>query len=211
MASDPGNSDDNKPANGAADAPKPAAPAPASPAASPPPSPARGPYLIVTPQAANPPARQPAPPLVDPVRVDVDAEPLPDEDPHEPILGEPVFGDPGPGEPTYDEPTHHEPPRLVEPEPPAMASTPPSPPPAPRPAPTRPNSPALKARSADRLAALNGPPTDLAVAGAMLGVIDGGDGVTSNASLLDIDSEGELTLRFAVKIAGPINGAAIMQ
>jgi len=60
-------------------------------------------------------------------------------------------------------------------------------------------------------AALNGPPTDLAVAGAMLGVIDGGDGVTSNASLLDIDSEGELTLRFAVKIAGPINGAAIMQ
>ena len=158
MASDPGNSDDNKPANGAADAPKPAAPAPASPAASPPPSPARGPYLIVTPQAANPPARQSAPPLVDPVRVDVDAEPLPDEDPHEPILGEPVFGDPGPGEPTYDEPTHHEPPRLVEPEPPAMASTPPAPPPAPRPAPTRPNSPALKARSADRLAALNGPP-----------------------------------------------------
>ena len=49
------------------------------------------------------------------------------------------------------------------------------------------------------------------VEGSLLGVIDGGDGVTSNASLFDIDSEGELTLRFAVKIAGPINGAAIIQ
>jgi len=154
MTSDPGNSDNNKPGNGGADAPKPANPAPASPGT----PPARGPYLIVTPQAANPPARQPAPPLVDPVRVDVDAEPLDDEEPREPSLGEPVFGDPGPGEPTYDDPTHHEPPRLVEPEPLALASTPPSPPPAPRPAPPRTNSPALKARSADRLAALNGPP-----------------------------------------------------
>ena len=60
------------------------------------------------------------------------------------------------------------------------------------------------------VAALNGSPTDLAVADGMLGVIDGGDGVTSNASLFDIDSEGELSLRFGVKIAGPINGAAII-
>ena len=60
-------------------------------------------------------------------------------------------------------------------------------------------------------ATLAGAPTDLAVAGRMLGVIDGGDGVTSNASLFDIDSEGELSLRFAVKIAGHINGAAIVQ
>ena len=60
-------------------------------------------------------------------------------------------------------------------------------------------------------AKLAGPPTDLAVEGSLLGVIDGGDGVTANASLFAIDSEGELTLRFAVKIAGPINGAAIVQ
>jgi hypothetical protein len=61
------------------------------------------------------------------------------------------------------------------------------------------------------LASFAGSPTDLYAAGGMLAVIDGGDGTTSNASLFDIDSEGELTLRFAVKIAGPINGAAIMQ
>jgi hypothetical protein len=60
-------------------------------------------------------------------------------------------------------------------------------------------------------ATLAGAPTDLAVADGLLGVIDGGDGVTSNASLFDIDSEGELSLRFAVKIAGHINGAAIIQ
>jgi hypothetical protein len=60
-------------------------------------------------------------------------------------------------------------------------------------------------------ATLAGAPTDLDVAGSLLGVIDGGDGVTSNASLFDIDSEGELSLRFAVKIAGHINGAAIIQ
>ena len=59
-------------------------------------------------------------------------------------------------------------------------------------------------------AKLAGAPTDLAIERSLLGVIDGGDGVTSNASLFDIDSEGELTLRFAVKIAGPINGAAII-
>jgi hypothetical protein len=61
------------------------------------------------------------------------------------------------------------------------------------------------------VAMLSGSPTDLAVADRLLGVIDGGDGAISNASLFDIDSEGELSLRFAVKIAGAINGAAIMQ
>jgi len=61
------------------------------------------------------------------------------------------------------------------------------------------------------VATLAGPPTDLAVEEHLLGVIDGGDGVTSNASLFDISPEGELTLRFAVKIAGPINGAAIVR
>jgi hypothetical protein len=60
------------------------------------------------------------------------------------------------------------------------------------------------------VAQLTGSPTDLDIQGALLGVIDGGDGVTSNVSLFDIDAEGELTLRFAVKIAGPINGAAII-
>ena len=58
---------------------------------------------------------------------------------------------------------------------------------------------------------LSGPPTDLAAEDGLLGVIDGGDGVTSNASLFEIDAEGELSLQFAVKIAGPINGAAIIQ
>lgn len=61
------------------------------------------------------------------------------------------------------------------------------------------------------VATLNGAPTDLDIQDHLLGVIDGGDGVNSNASLFDIDSEGELTLRFAVKIAGAINGAAIIQ
>jgi hypothetical protein len=61
------------------------------------------------------------------------------------------------------------------------------------------------------VAQLTGSPTDLAIQGHVLGVIDGGDGTTSNASLFDIDSEGELRLRFAVKIAGPINGAAIIE
>lgn len=60
------------------------------------------------------------------------------------------------------------------------------------------------------VATLAGAPTDLYVAGSLLGVIDGGDGTTSNASLFTIDSEGELTLRFAVKITGAINGAAII-
>jgi hypothetical protein len=60
------------------------------------------------------------------------------------------------------------------------------------------------------VAMLTGPPTDLAVEGGMLGVIDGGDGTISNASLFDIDSEGELTLRFAVKVTSAINGAAFI-
>ncbi|MGO9261791.1 MAG: hypothetical protein ACLQU1_36645 [Bryobacteraceae bacterium] len=61
------------------------------------------------------------------------------------------------------------------------------------------------------VAKLGGAPTDLYVQGSLLGVIDGGNAGTSDASLFDIDSEGELTLRFTVKIAGAINGAAIIQ
>jgi hypothetical protein len=61
------------------------------------------------------------------------------------------------------------------------------------------------------VATLAGAPTDLTVAGSLLGVIDGGNGTVSNASLFDIDSEGELKLRFAVKITGPIYGAAIIE
>jgi hypothetical protein len=61
------------------------------------------------------------------------------------------------------------------------------------------------------VATLSGAPTDLTVNGRLLGVIDGGNGTTSNASLFDIDSEGELTLRLAVKIPGAINGAAIIE
>jgi hypothetical protein len=60
------------------------------------------------------------------------------------------------------------------------------------------------------VARLAGAPTDLDAEGSMLGVIDSGDGINSNASVFDIDSEGELTLRFGVKIPGAINGAAIM-
>jgi hypothetical protein len=61
------------------------------------------------------------------------------------------------------------------------------------------------------VATFAGGATDLAIDQGLLGVIDAGDGTTSNASLFDIGSEGELTLRFAVKIAGPINGAAIIR
>jgi hypothetical protein len=60
-------------------------------------------------------------------------------------------------------------------------------------------------------AQLAGSPTDLAIQNNLLGVIDGGNGVTSDVSLFDIDAEGELTLRFAVKVASPVNGAAIIQ
>ena len=56
----------------------------------------------------------------------------------------------------------------------------------------------------------NGSPTDLYASGSLLGVVDGGDGTTSNASILTIDGQGELTLKFAVKITGPTNGAAII-
>lgn len=61
------------------------------------------------------------------------------------------------------------------------------------------------------VATLAGAPTDLTVRGHLLGVIDGGNGTVSDASLFDIDSEGELKLRLSVKITGPINGAAIME
>jgi hypothetical protein len=61
------------------------------------------------------------------------------------------------------------------------------------------------------LATFAGKPTDIAIDQALLGVIDTGDGTTANASLFDIDSEGEVTLRFTVKITGPINGAAIIR
>jgi len=61
------------------------------------------------------------------------------------------------------------------------------------------------------IAVLSGAPTDLFAAGSMLAVIDGGDGTNSNASVFTISNEGELTLRFAVKIPSPINGAAIVQ
>ena len=60
------------------------------------------------------------------------------------------------------------------------------------------------------VAKFSGSPTDLTADDNVLAVIDGGDGATSNATLFDIDSEGELKLRFAVKITGPINGAAII-
>lgn len=60
-------------------------------------------------------------------------------------------------------------------------------------------------------ARFSGPPTDLDVRGNLMGVIDGGDGLNTNISLLDIDSEGELTLRFAVRLQSPINGAAFIQ
>jgi hypothetical protein len=60
------------------------------------------------------------------------------------------------------------------------------------------------------VAKLTGSPTDLFASGALLAVIDGGDGTNSNASLFEISSEGELTLRFAVKIPSPINGAVII-
>jgi hypothetical protein len=61
------------------------------------------------------------------------------------------------------------------------------------------------------VAMLSGAPTDLYASGSLLGVIDGGNGTTSNASVFTIDSEGELTLSFAVKITGAINGAAIIR
>lgn len=61
------------------------------------------------------------------------------------------------------------------------------------------------------VATLSGAPTDLDSKGSLLAVIDSGDGNNSNASLFDVDAEGELTLRFALKIAGAINGAALIE
>jgi hypothetical protein len=166
MASDPGNSDD-KPGKGNPDAPKPAG--------SPAPSSARGPFLIVTPsigqvlasQAPPPqpppsetPPGQTPPTKVQPARPASANKPKPPEpvapSPVEPALApgkreEPVLGEAPTDEPTYDEPTHHEPPRLVD-TPQAAAAPPPKKPV------TRPSAPSLAARSADRLAELNGPP-----------------------------------------------------
>ena len=61
------------------------------------------------------------------------------------------------------------------------------------------------------VATLQGAPTDLVVQNNLLGVIDGGSGGNSDVSLFDVSSEGELTLRFTLKVAGPINGAALIQ
>jgi hypothetical protein len=61
------------------------------------------------------------------------------------------------------------------------------------------------------LATLGGSPTDLAVDGGLLGVIDGGNGSTSNVSLFNIDAEGELTRTVGISMAGAINGAAIIR
>jgi hypothetical protein len=61
------------------------------------------------------------------------------------------------------------------------------------------------------VATLSGAPTDIDVSGSLLGVIDGGNGQVSDASIFTIDSEGELTLSFAVKISGAINGAAFIR
>lgn len=60
-------------------------------------------------------------------------------------------------------------------------------------------------------ATLPGAPTDLAVRYDLIGVIDGGNGAYSDVTLFDISYEGELKQRFALKIAGQINGAAIIQ
>jgi hypothetical protein len=61
------------------------------------------------------------------------------------------------------------------------------------------------------VATLTGAPTDLTIQNNLLGVIDGGNGVNSNVSLFDVSSEGELTQRISLKIAGQTNGAAIIQ
>jgi hypothetical protein len=61
------------------------------------------------------------------------------------------------------------------------------------------------------VASLAGPPTDLAAANGLLGVIDGGSGSGSNASIFTVSPEGELTLRISIRIPSPINGAAIIE
>jgi hypothetical protein len=60
-------------------------------------------------------------------------------------------------------------------------------------------------------APLGGSPSDLAADGNLLGVIDGGSSNVADVSLFGIDSEGELTLSFTVKIAAPITGAAFVR
>ena len=60
------------------------------------------------------------------------------------------------------------------------------------------------------VATFNGSPTDLAASGKWLGVIDGGNGNGSNASIFQISPEGELTPQFTVRIPNAINGAAII-
>jgi hypothetical protein len=61
------------------------------------------------------------------------------------------------------------------------------------------------------VATLAGAPTDLAIKGTLLGVIDGGNGAYSDVALFNISSEGELTMSFTMKITAGINGAAIIQ
>ena len=61
------------------------------------------------------------------------------------------------------------------------------------------------------VATLTGAPTDLTVQYDLLGVIDGGNGVYSDVTLFNVSYEGELTQRFALKITGQINGAAIIE
>jgi hypothetical protein len=61
------------------------------------------------------------------------------------------------------------------------------------------------------VATLTGAPTDLAILGSLLGVIDGGNGAYSDVTLFNVSSEGELTMSFTMKITGGINGAAIIQ
>jgi hypothetical protein len=60
------------------------------------------------------------------------------------------------------------------------------------------------------VATFAGSPTDLAVSGQWMGVIDGGNGSGSNASIFQISPEGEVALQFTLKIPNPINGAAII-
>jgi len=61
------------------------------------------------------------------------------------------------------------------------------------------------------VATLTGAPTDLAIKGTLLGVIDGGNGAFSDVTLFNISSEGELTMSFTMRITASINGAAIIQ
>ena len=182
MASDPGNSDGNKPAGGGnPSAPKPAAPgqpgaAPGGVAAGGA-HPVRGPFLIISPsslpQSAQPKPVQPTPATPAPAPAPApafDDEPtlLADEDPEMqaevppegPVPEGPATGGPATGEPQTEEP----PERLVDVEPPVAvepAPAAPSPQAAAQPEKSSsqraPQTP-LSAGVADRLAALNNPP-----------------------------------------------------